>query len=361
MKKIIVCLIFLISFVNAIQCYNGKTYVDIPETKLSDIGYTKYNITHSNFDCKMAYKRYLKVKEIEPVNVSYITKSENEKLEEPSKTGFFYLCLIVVIVGVIWLIKNVIKDETQDEWYSVTQKEPIKPTNAVKAEPVKSCDNSSNEYNNLIKLEEERQKKKQAYFDDILGKKYSVKTVEPVNTGDDSFDDYWNNILGYSSDDDSENLERIGQERFKKEPIKSWDDLSKEFSENLRKIEQERLKNDYPVKSVQKNNKTYDELLTKQEWYDFRKKVIYDKGGYVCEFCKKKHNLQVHHKLYYKKPDKEKIEPWLYNMDEVLLLCDDCHKSVHKKNKIKVYYLSYADYDKRKVGFYNNFKQTIVM
>ena len=96
-------------------------------------------------------------------------------------------------------------------------------------------------------------------------------------------------------------------------------------------------------------------------WYDFRKKVIYDKGGYVCEFCKKKHNLQVHHKLYYKKPDKEKIEPWLYNMDEVLLLCDDCHKSVHKKNKIKVYYISYADYDKRKVGFYNNFKQTIIM
>lgn len=288
MKKIIVCLIFLISFVNAIQCYNGKTYVDIPETKLSDIGYTKYNITHSNFDCKMAYKRYLKVKEIEPVNVSYITKSENEKLEEPSKTGFFYLCLIFVIVGVIWLIKNVIKDEPQDEWYSVTQKESIKPTNVVKAKPIKSCDNSSNEYNNnLIKLEEERQKKEQAYFDAILGKK--------------------------------------------------------------------------SVKTVQKNNKTYDELLTKQEWYDFRKKVIYDKGGYVCEFCKKKHNLQVHHKLYYKKPDKEKIEPWLYNMDEVLLLCDDCHKSVHKKNKIKVYYISYADYDKRKVGFYNNFKQPIIM
>ena len=275
MKKIIVCLIFLISFANAIQCYNGKTYVDIPETKLSDIGYTKYNITHSHFDCKMAYKRYLKVKEIEPVNVSYITKSENEKLEEPSKTGFFYLCLIVVIVGVIWLLKNVIKDEPQDEWYSVTQKEQIKPKESVKSE-------------------------------------------------DDSFDDYWNNILDYISDDDNENLRN-------------------------------------PAKSVQKFNKTYDELLTKQEWYNFRKKVIYDKGGYVCEFCKKKHNLQVHHKLYYKKPDKEKIEPWLYNMDEVLLLCDDCHKSIHKKNKIKVYYISYADYDKRKVGFYNNFKQPIIM
>ena len=227
MKKIIFCLIFLISFANAIQCYNGKTYVDIPESKLSDIGYTKYNITHSNFDCKMAYKRYLKVKEIEPVNISYVTKDENNEIEEPSKIGFFYLCLLVIIVCVIWFIKKVIKDEPQDDWDLVVQKEPVKH-----------------------------------------------------------------------------------------------------------------------------KNKTYEELLTRQEWYNFRNKVIYDRE-YVCEFCKKKHNLQVHHKLYYKKPDKEKIEPWLYNMNEVLLLCDSCHKSAHKKNKIKVYYISYADYNNRKVEFYN--------
>ena len=138
----------------------------------------------------------------------------------------------------------------------------------------------------------------------------------------------------------------------KTEPSKSWDDLSKEFSENLRKIEQERLKNDYPVKLAQKIDKTYEELLSRKEWYNFRNKVINDRG-YICEFCKKKHNLQIHHKLYYKKPNKEKIEPWLYNMEEVLLLCDNCHKSVHKKNKIKVYYISYADYNNRKVGFYN--------
>lgn len=335
MKKFIICLIFLISFANAIQCYNGKTYVDIPETKLSDLGYTKYNITHSNFDCKMAYKRYLKVKEIEPVNVSYETKSENNELEkEPSKIGSFLpVCLLVIIiVGVIWLIKNIVKDEPQDELYSATQKEPIKLKETVRV--IKKEPEQFRNWDVLIKLEEERQKKEKAYFDAIIGKNYpvspdnNVKTEEQVKqkndsikkesvkSEDDSFDDYWNNILGYISDDDNENLRN-------------------------------------PVKSVQKNNKTYDELLTKQEWYDFRKKVIYDKGGYVCEFCKKKHNLQVHHKLYYKKPDKEKIEPWLYNMNEVLLLCDNCHKSVHKKNKIKVYYISYADYDKRKVVFYN--------
>ena len=269
MRKIIVCLVFLISFSNAIQCYNGKTYVDIPESKLLDIGYTKYNITHSNFDCKFAYKRYLKVKEIQPVNVSQVIKEKNE-LEEPSKIcSFLPIFLLVIIVGVILIVKIILSEEPQDDWDLVVQKEPIKPKNVVKTEP-----------------------------------------------------------------------------------SKSWDDLSKEFSENLRKIEQERLKNDYPVKLAQKIDKTYEELLSRKEWYNFRKKVIYDRG-YICEFCKKKHNLQVHHKLYYKKPNKEKIEPWLYNMEEVLLLCDNCHKLAHKKNRIKVYYISYADYNNRKVGFYN--------
>ena len=339
MKKLIVCLIFLISFANAIQCYNGKTYVDIPESKLTEIGYTKYNITHSKFDCKIAYKRYLKIKEIEPVNDSKVTKDEKNKLEkEPSKIGSLYLCFLVIIVCVIWIIKNVVKDEPQDERYSVTkQKEIVSVKNEqkkfwndlskysenleqVKTETVKSWYDLSREYSeNLRKLEEERQKKEKAYFDAIIGKNYPVKTEEQVKSEDDSFDDYWNNILGLSDDD----------------------------SENLRN----------PVKSIQKINKTYDELLTKQEWYDFRNKVINDRG-YVCEFCKNKHNLQIHHKLYYKKPDKEKIEPWLYNMDEVLLLCDNCHKSIHKKNKIKVYYISYADYNNRKVVFYNDFKQS---
>ena len=199
------------------------------------------------------------------------------------KYVFYTYVFLVIIVCVIWIIKNVIKDEPQDERYSVTkQKETVS-----------------------VKKEQEK---------------------------------FWNDLSKYS-----ENLEQV-----KTEYIKSWDDLSKEYSENLRKLEQER---------PQKSDKTYNELLTKQEWYNFRSKVINDRG-YVCEFCKKKHNLQIHHKLYYKKPDKEKIEPWLYNMDEVLLLCDNCHKLAHKKNKIKVYYISYADYNNRKVGFYNDFKQS---
>ena len=139
MKKFIICLIFLISFANAIQCYNGKTYVDIPESKLSEIGYTEYNITHSSFDCKVAYKRYLKIKEIEPVNVSYVIKNEKVE-EEPSKIGSLSLiCLSVIIVGVIWLIKNIIKDEPQDEWNLPVQQEQVKPkNNSIQKELVKT-------------------------------------------------------------------------------------------------------------------------------------------------------------------------------------------------------------------------------
>ena len=138
MKKFIICLIFLISFANAIQCYNGKTYVDIPESKLSEIGYTEYNITHSSFDCKVAYKRYLKVKETEQVNVSYVIKNEKVE-EEPSKIGSLSLiCLLVIIVGVIWLIKNIIKDEPQDEWNLPVQQEQVKPkNNSIQKEQVK--------------------------------------------------------------------------------------------------------------------------------------------------------------------------------------------------------------------------------
>lgn len=160
MKKIIVCLIFLISFANAIQCYNGKTYVDIPETKLSEVGYTKYNITHSNFDCKIAYKRYLKVKEIEPVNVSYTTKNEKNEIEEPNKIGFLLpICLLAIIIGIIWIIKIAVQKEPQDEYYTVIQKEPSKPKNNVKTESVKSWDDLSKEYSeNLRKIEQERVK-----------------------------------------------------------------------------------------------------------------------------------------------------------------------------------------------------------
>ena len=226
MKKFIICLIFLISFANAIQCYNGKTYVDIPESKLSEVGYTEYNITHSSFDCKVAYKRYLKIKETEPVNVSYVIKNEKVE-EEPSKIGSLSLiCLSVIIVGVIWLIKNIIKDEPQDEWNLPVQQEQVKP------------------------------------------------------------------------------------------------------------------KNNSIQKELVKTKTAYELLLERPEWKAYRLAVLAERGE-LCEWCGSNKNLQVHHKFYLKYPNGKHILPWEYNINCLLVLCEDCHEKAHKKYKIKSYYTSY--------------------
>ena len=301
MKRIIIYLIFLISFSNAIQCYNGKTYVDIPESKLSEVRYTEYNITHSSFDCKIAYKRYLKVKETEQVNVSNVTKSEKVE-EEPSKIGTFLpICLLVLIVFIIWLIKNIIREEPQDELYSDIQKEQIKSKN------------------NSIKTE-------------------YIKT--------------WNDLSEYY-----ENLEKIEQEKPKKESVKSLDDLSREYSENLEKIEEERVKNGFyeipkskPAYTIIKNkpfnnslDKTktaYELLLERPEWKAYRLAVLAERGE-KCEWCGSNKNLQVHHKFYLKYPNGKHILPWQYKTDALLVLCKDCHTKAHKNYKIKSYYVSY--------------------
>ena len=224
--KIIIYLIFLISFANAIQCYNGKTYIDIPESKLSEVGYTEYNITHSSFDCKVAYKRYLKIKETEHVNVSYVIKNEKVE-EEPSEIGSLSLiCLLVIIVGVIWLIKNIIKDEPQDEWNLPVQQEQVKP------------------------------------------------------------------------------------------------------------------KNNSIQKELVKTKIAYELLLERPEWKAYRLAVLAERGE-LCEWCGSNKNLQVHHKFYLKYPNGKHILPWEYNINCLLVLCNDCHTKAHKKYKIKSYYVSY--------------------
>lgn len=284
------------------QCYNGKTYVDIPESKLSEIGYTEYNITHSSFDCKVAYNRYLKIKETEQVNVSYITKNEKSEIKEPSKIGFLLLiCLSIIIVGVIWLIKNIIREEPQDELYSYIQKERIKPkNNSIKTEYIKT-------YNDLSE-----------YY---------------------------------------ENLEKIEQEKSKKESVKSWDDLLREYSENLRKIEEERVKNGFyeipkskPAyiiiknkpfnNSLDKTKTAYELLLERPEWKAYRLAVLAERGE-KCEWCGSDKNLHVHHKFYLKYPNGKHILPWQYKTDALLVLCKDCHTKAHKNYKIKSYYVSY--------------------
>lgn len=39
---------------------------------------------------------------------------------------------------------------------------------------------------------------------------------------------------------------------------------------------------------------------------------------------------------------KKKCEPWDYPDEAFITLCDECHKKVHSKKKIKVYYRQYG-------------------
>ena len=70
-------------------------------------------------------------------------------------------------------------------------------------------------------------------------------------------------------------------------------------------------------------NVEYQRLLKTNEWKEFRCKVLIEKKAY-CHQCGNRKKLQVHHLRYY-----PNTLPWEYNMDDVVLLCDECHTNVH--------------------------------
>lgn len=71
---------------------------------------------------------------------------------------------------------------------------------------------------------------------------------------------------------------------------------------------------------------SYEEYLKTRHWALFRR-MIADKRGWVCEKCGKKidnaWDYNIHHKTY-KRVGNEKES-------DVMFLCPDCHKALHKK------------------------------
>ena len=66
-------------------------------------------------------------------------------------------------------------------------------------------------------------------------------------------------------------------------------------------------------------------LLGSREWEKFRRALIKSRGN-TCEKCGKKLSagLQVHHKCY-----RWGLKPWEYPEEDLLVLCRDCHRSLH--------------------------------
>lgn len=82
---------------------------------------------------------------------------------------------------------------------------------------------------------------------------------------------------------------------------------------------------------------SYNELLKRNEWKDFRTQIL-NRDGHKCRYCGSKHKIQVHHKYYLQRLNNIKLYPWEYPMDAVVTLCDTCHKKVHNNKQIEVYY-----------------------
>lgn len=76
--------------------------------------------------------------------------------------------------------------------------------------------------------------------------------------------------------------------------------------------------------------KTYSELLKDPRWIETSESIKeWDRN--VCLLCGDSGsgaNLQVHH-LYY---DKDK-NPWEYNRESLVTLCEKCHRNIHKYEK----------------------------
>ena len=68
---------------------------------------------------------------------------------------------------------------------------------------------------------------------------------------------------------------------------------------------------------------TYNEQLKDPRWKAFRQ-FVFAVRGCKCEVCGYTKNLQVHHPKYIKGR-----AAWEYTCNEVVVLCDKCHKKVH--------------------------------
>lgn len=67
----------------------------------------------------------------------------------------------------------------------------------------------------------------------------------------------------------------------------------------------------------------YEKQLQDNRWKKFREKIL-DIRGRKCEMCGSVHNLQVHHIKYI-----YGLYAWEYSQDELLVLCENCHKAEH--------------------------------
>jgi len=84
----------------------------------------------------------------------------------------------------------------------------------------------------------------------------------------------------------------------------------------------------------------YSEKLRDPRWQKKRLEIL-ELGEWKCKFCTDtKESLHVHHLMYH-----DKLEPWQYENNEMVVLCATCHNKLHsldtteiiQKGALKIY------------------------
>lgn len=100
-------------------------------------------------------------------------------------------------------------------------------------------------------------------------------------------------------------------------------------------------------KQPKRDKQKYYSYLKSPQWREKRKFAL-EFYGYNCGLCGSKHNLEVHHRSY-KNIFKEAME-------DLMLLCESCHRDFHKrkilKNGKKSKYMKDPNYDTSAVTYY---------
>lgn len=88
------------------------------------------------------------------------------------------------------------------------------------------------------------------------------------------------------------------------------------------------------------NRVFYTEKLFDPRWIE-KKKQILNRDNHSCVICgKSEGKLAVHHKQYhFIKRLQKHVEPWEYNDNLLITLCESCHKRGHYRYKVPVKYI----------------------
>lgn len=139
-------------------------------------------------------------------------------------------------------------------------------------------------------------------------------------------------------------IEIIEQVKIKETPVEKIvyvekdETLSEQYHKNMIELdnknlraELDNLKEDYKKLNKSYDNMSYDELLKTSEWNVFRNVVLKTKGR-ICENCGKTDGkLNIHHRHYYTCKNGILFKPWEYAVNDVAVLCEECHKLWHTK------------------------------